>query len=71
MRWIMANLMNASDDRTLFSRSLVSRRHVPSQAKVRSTVHRSGNFTHPVDPPGRRTMTRFHRAFSSTHSYRA
>ncbi len=68
MRWIMANLTNASEDRTLFSRSLLSRRHLPSQANVRSTVHRIGNFTHPFFPSGRRTMTISHRAFFSTHS---
>ena len=35
MRWIMASLMNASDERVLRSRSLLSRRHLPSQAIVR------------------------------------
>ena len=43
----MANLMNDSDDSTLFSRSLLSRRHRPSQANVRSTVQRIGSFTQP------------------------
>lgn len=67
----MAHLMNAPDDRTLFPRALVSRRHRPSHANVRSTVHRRGSFTHPFDPSGRRTMTRSYRAWSPTHSYRA
>jgi len=51
-KWIMA-----SEDRIVFSRSLLSRRHLPSQAKVRSTVHRIGSFTQPSAPSGRRTMT--------------
>src|SRR5512135_2593606 len=65
----MASLMKASDDRTLFSRSLVSRRHWPSHANVRSTVHRIGSLAQPSDPSGRRTMDSSHRAFASTHSY--
>src|SRR5512135_285056 len=65
----MASLTNASDDRTLLSRSLLRRRHRPSHANVRSTVHRIGNRTQPSDPLGRRTMARSHRAFASTHSY--
>ena len=48
----MASLTNASDDSTLRSRSLLSRRHLPSQANVRSTVQRSGSFTQPSPPPG-------------------
>ena len=48
--------MNDSDDRTLFSRSLLSRRHRPSQANVRSTVQRIGSFTQPFVPSGRRTI---------------
>jgi hypothetical protein len=51
----MASLMNASDDRTLFSRSLPRRRHRPSHANVRSTLHQIGNFTQPSDPSGRRS----------------
>lgn len=43
----MANLMNASDDNTLRSRSLLNRQHLPSQANVRSTVHRMGSLTQP------------------------
>jgi len=31
---------------------LVSRRHLPNHANVRSTVHRIGNWTHPFDPLG-------------------
>src|SRR5512135_2146691 len=58
--------MNDSDDRTLFTRSLLSRRHRPSQANVRSTVHRIGNFTHPRLPSGRRTISRSHFACSVT-----
>src|SRR5512147_441 len=61
--------MNDSDDRTLFSRALLRRRHRPSHANVRSTVHRIGSFTRPSGPSGRRTMARSHRAFASTHSY--
>ena len=68
MRWIMASLMNASDDSTLRSRSLLSRRHLPSQANVRYTVQRSGRSTQPFSPSGRRTMTSSQRAFASTHS---
>src|SRR5947209_19242462 len=49
--------MNASAESTLRSRSLLSRRHLPSHANVRSTVHRRGNFTQPSDPLGRLTMT--------------
>src|SRR5437763_1713173 len=54
----MASLMNDSDDRTLFSRSLLRRRQLPSQAKVRSTVQRIGSFTQPRSPSGRRTIDR-------------
>src|SRR3954454_9110016 len=61
--------MNDSDDSTLFSRSLLRRRHRPSQANVRSTVHRIGNFTQPSASFGRRTMLRSQSAFASTHSY--
>lgn len=68
INWIIASLMNDSDDRTLFSRSLLRRRHRPSQAKVRSTVHRIGSFTHPSEPSGRRMILRSHRAFAATHS---
>ena len=64
----MANLMNASDDSTLFSRSRLSRRHRVSQANVRSTVQRIGNRTQPSDPSGLRTMTKSQRACSSTHA---
>ena len=56
----MANLMNASADSTLFSRSLLSRRHLPSQANVLSTVQRIGKRTQPTDPSGRRTMVNSH-----------
>ena len=52
IRWIIANLTNASDDRTLFSRSLLNRRHLPSHANVRSTVHRIGSSTSPRHPSG-------------------
>ena len=45
--WIIAGLMNASDDRTPCSRSLLSRRQRPSQANVRSTVQRIGSRTQP------------------------
>ena len=64
----MANLTIASEERVLFSRSLLSRRHFPNQANVRSTVQRSGNFTHPCWPSGRRTITNSHEALASTHS---
>src|SRR3954468_4139430 len=67
--WIMASLTNDSDDSTLFSRSLLRRRHRPSQGNVRSTVHRIGNFTQPSASFGRRTMLRSQSAFASTHSY--
>ena len=71
-RWsinrIIASLMNDSDDRTLFSRSTLSRRHRPSQANVRSTVHRIGSFTQPRLPSGRRMTSRPHFTCSSTHS---
>ena len=66
----MANLTNASDERTLRSRSLLSRRHLPSHANVRSTVQRIGSRTQPSDPSGRRTIVRSQRAFVATHSYR-
>ena len=42
MRWIMANLMKDSDERVLFSRSLLSRRHLPNQANVLSRTHLHG-----------------------------
>ena len=70
IRWIIANLTNASDDRTLFSRSLLNRRHLPSHANVRSTVHRIGSSTQPTASFGRCTMFSSHAAFVSTHSYR-
>jgi len=60
----LLSLTIASDDSTLRSRSLLRRRHLPSQAKVRSTVQRSGSFTHPFWPSGRRTMTRSQWALS-------
>ena len=58
----MASLMNASEESTVRSRSLLSRRHLPSHANVRSTVHRIGSLTQPLDPSGRLTMTSSHRA---------
>src|ERR1700693_3585190 len=61
----------ASDDRVLFSRSKLKRRHLVSQANVRSTVQRIGNFTHPLDPFGRRTTARSYQPYSSTQPYRA
>src|SRR3954463_1067646 len=63
--------MNDSDDKVLFSRSLLSRRQSPSHAKVRSTVHRIGKRTQPSLPSGRRTIESCHRALSSTHCERA
>ena len=68
IKWIIANLTNASDDRTLFSRSLLNRRHLPSHANVRSTVHRIGSSTQPTASFGRGTMFSSHAAFVSTHS---
>ncbi len=60
--WIIANLTNASDDLTLFSRSLLNRRHFPSHANVRSTVQRIGSSTQPTASFGRRTMVSAHAA---------
>ncbi len=68
MNWIMANLMNASDDRTVRSRSVLNRRHFPNHANVRSTVYRIGNFTQPFASSGRRTITNSHEAFAFTQS---
>ena len=71
MSWIMASLTIDSDESTLFSRSTVRRRHVPSQANVRSTVQRIGSLTQPSASFGRRTMLRSYSALFWIHSYRA
>ena len=67
MSWIIASLTIDSDDSTLFSRSTLRRRHLPSQANVRSTVHRIGSVTQPSASFGRRTMVSSQAAWSSTH----
>lgn len=67
----MASLIIASDDRTVFSRSLVSRRQRPSQANVRSTVQRISSTTQPLTPAGRRTTSTVRGTLFSTHSYMA
>src|SRR3954463_7509824 len=65
----MASLRNDSDDRTLFSRSLLSRRQRPSQANVRSTVHRIGSFHQASLYLGGGVNSLSPLAFSGTHSY--
>jgi len=58
----------ASELSVVASSSLLNRRHFPSQAKVRSTIHRFGRVTQPLASLGRRTISSAHPPSLSAHA---
>ena len=57
MSRIMARMTNAAWDLAWFSKSLVRRRHRPSQPNVRSTIQRLGSTTKPLAASERLTIS--------------
>ena len=57
IRWIELTWIIAALDPADRSESRLFRRERPSQAKLRSTIHRRGNFTYPLEPGGRLTTS--------------